>query len=99
MMPVWEKLNYYKIEVGRAKTEREIIEKKLLVLVEPLPVVELTRANARAAVIEDVLAAWKLCGTGEELNLIVLDADEKKRFSKTNCCECFPKARLICRKN
>ncbi|MDQ3750039.1 MAG: hypothetical protein M3367_13670 [Acidobacteriota bacterium] len=35
MMPVWEKLNYYKIEIQTAETERESIKKKLLVIVEP----------------------------------------------------------------
>lgn len=34
-MPVWEKLNYYKIEIQTAETERESIKKKLLVIVEP----------------------------------------------------------------
>lgn len=70
MMPVWEKLDFFKIEIERAATERETLRKKLITLVEPQPVSELTRENARARVIEDVKAAWKLSGTTEELNLI-----------------------------
>ena len=30
MLPVWEKLDFYKIEIERAETEREIIRKKLI---------------------------------------------------------------------
>ncbi len=54
MMPVWEKLDFYKIEIQNAQTTRETIKKKLIVLVEPPPVIELTRENTRAQVIEDV---------------------------------------------
>ncbi len=59
-------------------------------MVKPQPVVEMTRENARAQVIEDVKAAWKLSGTTEELNLIVLDADEKKRVFKSEILKIFP---------
>jgi hypothetical protein len=90
MMPVWEKLDFFKIEIERAETERETLRKKLIALVEPQPVIELTRENARAQVIEDVKAAWKLQGTTEELNLIVLDADEKKRVFKSEMLKIFP---------
>lgn len=90
MMPVWEKLDFYKIEIQTAETERETIRKKLIVLIEPQPIIELTRENARTAVIEDVQAAWKLSGTSEELNLIVLDADEKKRVFKSEILKIFP---------
>lgn len=90
MMPVWEKLDFFKIEIERAETERETLRKKLIALVEPQPVIELTRENARAQVIEDVQAAWKLSGTTEELNLIVLDADEKKRVFKSEMLKIFP---------
>jgi len=89
MLPVWEKLNFYKNEIQNAETERETIKKKLIVLVEPQPVVELTRSNARAQIIEDVEKAWKLSGTTEELNLIVLDADEKKRVYKSELLKIF----------
>ena len=67
---------------AHAETDRKTLRKKLIVLVEPRPIIELTRENARMQVIEDVKAAWKLSGTTEELNLIVLDADEKKRVAK-----------------
>jgi len=90
MLPVWEKLDIFKIEIERAETERETLRKKLIALVEPQPVSELTRENARAQVIEDVKAAWKLSGTTEELNLIILDADEKKRVFKTELLKIFP---------
>lgn len=90
MLPVWEKLDFYKIEIQNAETERETIKKKLIVLVEPKPVIELTREDARARVIEDVQAAWKLSGTTEQLNLIVLDADEKKRVFKSELLKIFP---------
>ena len=90
MMPVWEKLRFFKIEIERAETEREALRKKLIALVEPQTIIELTRENARAQVIEDVKAAWKLSGTQEELNLIVLDADEKKRVFKTELLKIFP---------
>lgn len=90
MLPVWEKLDFYKIEIQNAETERETIRKKLIVLIEPLPVIELTREDARAKVIEDVHAAWKLSGTTEELNLIVLDADGKKRVFKNELLKIFP---------
>ncbi len=90
MMPVWEKLDFYRIEIERAATERETLRKNLIALVEPQPVIELTRENARAQVIEDVLSAWKLSGTSEELNLIVLDADEKKQVFKSELLKIFP---------
>ena len=90
MMPVWEKLDYYKIEIQKAETERESIRKKLIVLIEPRPLRELTRVDARTAVIEDVKRAWKLSGTSEELDLIVLDADDKKRVSRSEILKVFP---------
>ncbi len=40
---------------------------------------------AREKVIEDIERAWKLSSTTEELNLIVLDANDKNEFSKANC--------------
>jgi len=89
MMPVWEKLDFYKIEIQTAETERETIKKKLIALVKPQQVIELTRESARAQVIEDVEKAWKLSGTTEELNLIVLDADEKKRIFKRELLKIF----------
>lgn len=90
MMPVWEKLDYFKIEIQSAENERETLRKKLIVLVEPQPVVELTREDARNQLIKDVENAWKLSGTTEELNLIVLDADEKKRVYKSELLKIFP---------
>ena len=89
MLPVWDKLNTYRIEIQTAETERETIKKKLIVLVEPKQLIELTREDARVQVIEDVLAAWKLSGKTEELNLIVLDADEKKRVFKSELLKIF----------
>lgn len=74
----------------RTETEKESLRKKLIALVKPQPIVEMTRENARAQVIEDVKAAWKLSGTTEELNLIVLDADEKKRVFKSELLKIFP---------
>ncbi len=91
MIPVWEKLDFYKIEIQTAVNERAGIKKKLIVLVEPLPVIELTRENAREQVIEDVQNAWKLSGTTEELNLIVLNADDRKRVFKSELLKIFPK--------
>jgi hypothetical protein len=90
MLPVWEKLNFYKIEIQNAVTERETLRKKLIALIEPQPIIELTRKNARAQIIEDVEKAWKLSGTTEELNLIVLDADEKRRVFKSELLKIFP---------
>ncbi len=90
MMPVWEKLNRFKIEIQTFETERESIRKKLIVLIEPKAIVELTGEDARAAVIEDVTQAWKLSGTSEELNLIVVGADEKKRVFKSELLKIFP---------
>ncbi len=90
MMPVWEKLDFYKIEIQMAENERETIKKKLTALVKPRFVIELTRENARAQVVEDVEQAWKLSGTTEELNLIVLDADEKRRVYKSELLKIFP---------
>ena len=90
MMPIWEKLDYFKIEIQTAETTRETFRKKLIALVEPKPVVELTREDARAAVIDDVKKAWKLSGTQDELNLIVLDADEKRRVYKSEILRVFP---------
>jgi hypothetical protein len=90
MMPVWEKLDYFKIEIQKAENERESIRKKLLVLIETKSVVELTREDARAAVIEDIRQVWKLSDTSEELTLIVLDADEKKRVYKSEILKIFP---------
>ncbi len=89
MMPVWEKLDYFKIEIQTAETERETLRKKLIVLIKPKPIVELTRENARAQIIQDVQAAWKLSGTSEELNLIVLNADEKKQVYKSEILKVF----------
>ena len=90
MLPVWEKLDFYKIEIQTAETTRETIKKKLIVLVEPQPLPELTRKNARAQIIEDVEKAWKLSGTSESLGLIVLDADEKRRVFKSELLKIFP---------
>jgi len=90
MMPVWEKLDYFKIEIRNAETEHETLRRKLILLIAPKPVIELTRENARAQVIEDVQNAWKLSGTTEELNLIVLDADEKRRVYKSEILKVFP---------
>jgi hypothetical protein len=90
MMPVWEKMDYYRIEIQSAKSERERIRKNLIALVKPHPVVKLTRENARVAVIEDVEKAWKLSGTSEALNLIVLDADERKHVYKSELLKIFP---------
>ena len=90
MLPFWEKLDSYKIEIQNAENERETIRKKLIVLVEPQPITELTREDARAQIIEDVEKVWKLSGTTEELNLIVLDADERKRVFKSELLKVFP---------
>jgi hypothetical protein len=90
MMPVWEKLDYFKIETQTAETTRESIRKKLLVSVEPKSIAELTREDARAALINDVEKAWKLSGTTGKSNLIVLDADEKKRVYKSEILKVFP---------
>ena len=90
MLPVWEKLDYFKIEIRNAETEHETLRRKLILLIAPKPVIELTRENARAQVIEDVQNAWKLSGTTEELNLIVLDADEKRRVYKSEILKVFP---------
>jgi hypothetical protein len=90
MIPVWEKLDFYKIEIQTAETGRETIKKKLIALIKPQFVIELTRESARTQVIEDVEKAWKLSGTREELNLIVLDADEKKRVYKSELLKIFP---------
>ena len=90
MMPVWEKLDYFRIEIQTAETERESVRKKLIALVEPPLIVELTRENARSAIFENVENAWRLSGTTEELNLIILDADEKRRAYKSEMLKIFP---------
>ena len=90
MLPVWEKMDFYKIEIQTAETTRETIKKKLIVLVEPQPLPELTRKNARAQIIEDVEKAWKPSDTSESLGLIVLDADEKRRVFKSELLKIFP---------
>jgi len=90
MMPVWEKLDYFKIEIRIAETEHETLRRKLILLIAPKPVIELTREDARPQVIEDVENAWKLSGTNEKLNLIVLDADEKRRVYKSEILKVFP---------
>ena len=90
MIPVWEKLDFNKIEIQTAENERETIKKKLTALVKPQFVIELTRENSRAQVVEDVEQAWKLSGMTEELNLIVLDADEKRRVFKSELLKIFP---------
>jgi hypothetical protein len=88
MMPVWEKLDFFKIEIENAETERETLRKKLIAVVNPKA--EPTRDDARSALIEDVEKAWKLSGTTEDLNLIVLNADEKKRVFKSELMKIFP---------
>ncbi len=90
MMPVWEKLDYFKIEIQTFETERETIRKKLVGLIEPKRFVELTREDARMQLIKNVENAWNLSGTTEELNLIVLDADEKRRVYKSEILKIFP---------
>lgn len=90
MLPVWEKLDNLKTEIERAETEKETVRKKLIALIAPQPLRELTRETARAVIIEDVERAWKLSGTTEELNLIVLDADERKRVYKSELLKVFP---------
>jgi len=91
MMPVWEKLDYFKIEIQTFETERETIRKKIVGLIEPKQFAELTREDARMQLIKDVENAWNLSGTTEELNLIVLDADEKRRVYKSEILKIFPK--------
>jgi len=61
-------------------------------LVAPQPLPELTRENVRAQVIEDVKAAWKLSGTQDELNLIVLDADSRRQVFKSELLKIFPES-------
>ena len=90
MMPVWEKLDYFKIEIQTFETERETIRKKIVGLIEPKRFVELTREDARMQLIKDVENAWNLSGTTEELNVIVLDADEKRRVYKSEILKIFP---------
>lgn len=90
MMPVWEKLDYLKIEIQTAETERENLRKRIIALIEPKQFVELTREDARMQLIKDVENAWNLSGTTEELNLIVLDADEKRRVYKSEILKVFP---------
>ncbi len=90
MMPVWEKLDYFKIEIQTFETERETIRKKLVGLIEPKRFVELTREDARMQLIKNVGNAWNLSGTTEELNLIVLDANEKRRVYKSEMLKIFP---------
>lgn len=90
MLPIWEKLDSYKTEIKTAETERGRIKKKLIDVVEPKTIIEMTGDDARARVIEDVKAAWELSETTEELNLIVLDADEKKRVFKSELLKIFP---------
>lgn len=90
MMPVWEKLKFYEIEIQTAENEHAILRKKLIALINPQSFKELTREDARVQVIKDVEQAWKLSGTKEELNLIVLDADERKRVFKSEILKVFP---------
>ena len=90
MMPVWEKLDYFKIEIQTSETERETIRKKIVGLIEPKQFVELTREDARIQLIKDVENAWNLSGTTEELNLIVLDADERRHVYKSEILKVFP---------
>jgi len=90
MMPDWEKLDFYKIEIEKAETERKVLRKKLIALVEPKKAIELNRNDARAQVIKDVERAWKLVKKTEDLNLIVLDADERKRVFKSELLKIFP---------
>ena len=92
MMPVWEKLDYFKIEIQTFETERETIRKKIVGLIEPKQFAELTREDARMQLIKDVENAWKLSGTTEELNLIVLNADEKRRVYKSEILKVFPES-------
>ena len=51
---------------------------------------ELTREDARMQLIKNVENAWNLSGTTEELNLIVLDTDEKRRVYKSEILKIFP---------
>ncbi len=90
MMPVWEKLDYFKIEIQTSETERETIGKKIVGLIEPKQFVELTREDARIQLIKDVENAWNLSGRTEELNLIVLDADERRHVYKSEILKVFP---------
>ncbi len=90
MMPVWEKLDYFEIEIQTFETERETIRKKIVGLIEPKQFAELTREDARRQLIKNVENAWNLSGTTEEQNLIVLDADEKRRVYKSEILKVFP---------
>ncbi|MCA1623367.1 MAG: TolC family protein [Acidobacteria bacterium] len=86
MLSVWEKRKTFRAEIESLRAEIKQAEAALERFAHP----EITKEEARESVIKQVTEAWKLSGTTEELNLIVLDADEKKRVFKSELLKIFP---------
>jgi len=86
MLAIWEKRKIFSAEIESLRAEIKQTEAALERFARP----EITKEEARELVIKQVTEAWKLSGTYEKLNLIVLDADEKKRVFKSELLKIFP---------
>lgn len=86
MLAIWEKQKTFRAEIESLRAEIKQTEAALERFVRP----EITKEEARESVIKQVTEAWKLSGTTEKLNLIILDADEKKRIFKSEMLKIFP---------
>ncbi len=86
MLTLWQRTDALKAEIEAAETEAKAAWRKLSEIIAP----PTTRETARAAVIEQITKAWISSGTNEELNLIVLNADENGRVFKSEFLKIFP---------
>jgi hypothetical protein len=86
MLAIWEKQKTFRSEIESLRAEIKQTEAALERFARP----EMTIEKARESVIKQVTEAWKISGTSEELNLIILDADEKKRVFKSEILKIFP---------
>ncbi len=86
MLAIWEKRKIFSAEIESLRAEIKQTKAALERFARP----EITKEEARESVIKQVTEAWKLSGTTEKLNLIILDADEKKRIFKSEMLKIFP---------
>ncbi len=89
MLSLWQTADAIKNALELLLADKEETRRKLIEIIAPRNMAK-TKEEARAAVIEQVMSARKLSGTNEELNLIVLDADDKKRVFKSEILKIFP---------
>lgn len=87
MMSVWEKRKARESEIETLRVQIKQSSAELKRFARP----PMTREQARSATTRQISDAWKLSGTKEKLNLIVLDTDERGRVFRSDMLKLFPK--------